>query len=267
MPSALLCDDEPLMRANLRDHLQTLWPELAILGEAENGPEALRQIAELRPDFAFLDVQMPGLTGLQVAQLVDPTTQVIFVTAYDRYALEAFDAHAVDYLLKPLDPARLARMVARLRRQAQSPEDNPALVHSQAEALAQMHQQMQALMRQLSTRAEAPPASPAPLEWLQVDIGRQIRMVHVDDVMYFESDHKYTRVVAEDCDGLIRMSIKDLLGVIDPHAFLQVHRSTVVNRRYVHSVHRRGEAMELELRGRPERLRVSESNQPLFKAM
>lgn len=267
MPTALICDDEPLMRANLRDHLQALWPELDIVGEAENGPEALRLATALRPDFAFLDVQMPGLTGLQVAQLVDPATQVIFVTAYDRYALEAFDAHAVDYLLKPLDPARLARMVARLSRQAQAATDPPSRAGEQAQLLAQMQQQMQALMRQLGTRAQPPATSAAMLDWLQVDVGRQIRMIHVDDVMYFESDNKYTRVVAEDCEGLIRMSLKELLAAIDPLAFLQVHRSIVVNRRFVHSVHRRGDVMELQLHGRPERLRVSESNQPLFRAM
>lgn len=259
MPTALICDDEPLMRANLRDHLRHLWPELTIVGEAENGPEALREIGARRPDLAFLDIQMPGLTGLQVAQLVDPATQVVFVTAYDRYALEAFDAHAVDYLLKPLDPARLARLVARLQRQSQAREP--------ADALVQVQQQMQALMRQLAVRAEAPAAAAAMLDWLQVDAGKQIRLVHVDDVMYFESDHKYTRVVADDCDGLIRLSLKELLAAVDPQAFLQVHRSIVVNKRFVHSVHRRGEVMELELRGRPERLRVSESNQPLFKAM
>lgn len=252
MTTALLCDDEPLMRANLRDHLQSLWPELQVVGEAENGPEALREIAAHKPDIAFLDIQMPGLTGLQVAQLVDPATQVVFVTAFDRYALDAFDAHAVDYLLKPLDPARLAKLVARLRRQ------RPA---AEPDALAQV----QALLRQLAARAEPPP-SPA-LDWLQVDAGKQIRMLHVDDVMYFESDSKYTRVVGEDCDGLIRLSLKELLASVDVRSFLQVHRSVVVNRRFVHSVHRHGEVMELQIRGRPERLRVSESNQPLFKAM
>lgn len=252
MPTALLCDDEPLMRANLRDHLQHLWPELQVVGEAGNGAEALSQIAARQPDFAFLDIQMPGLTGLQVAQLVDPATQVVFVTAFDRYALDAFDAHAVDYLLKPLDPARLARLVARLRRQAARPD---------ADALAQV----QALVRQLAAQADARP--PAAIDWLQVDAGKQIRMVHVDDVMYFESDSKYTRVVAEDCDGLIRLSLKELLAALDAQMFLQVHRSVIVNRRFVHSVHRRAEVMELEIRGRPERLRVSESNQALFRAM
>jgi DNA-binding LytR/AlgR family response regulator len=250
MTTAVLCDDEPLMRANLRDHLQSLWPELQIVGEAENGPAALREIAKLKPDIAFLDIQMPGLTGLQVAQLVDPATQVVFVTAFDRYALEAFDAHAVDYLLKPVDVARLARLVARLRQRPAAPD-----------ALADIH----ALMQKLAARAE--PALVPALEWLQVDAGKQIRMVHLDDVMYFESDSKYTRVVGEDCDGLIRLSLKELLNLVDAKSFVQVHRSVVVNRRFVHSVHRRGELMELQINGRPERLRVSELNQPLFKSM
>ena len=256
MTPALICDDEPLMRANLREHLQRLWPGLRIVAEADNGADALRLSGEHRPDGASLDIQMPGLTGLQVATLIDPATQVVFVTAYEQHALEAFEAHAVDYLLKPLDPARLAKLVTRLQRQ-------PAQ-HGQP-GLEQMHQQMQAMLRQLAVRAD-PPATP-PLDWLQVDQGRQVRMLHVDDVKYFESDSKYTRVVADDCDGLIRLSLKELLNSLDPQAFVQVHRSVVVNRRFVHSVHRRGEQMELQIQGRDERVRVSESNQSLFRAM
>lgn len=256
MTTALICDDEPLMRANLREHLQRLWPGLRIVTETDNGPDALRLIGEYRPDVAFLDIQMPGLTGLQVATLIDPATQVVFVTAYEQHALEAFEAHAVDYLLKPLDPVRLAKLVARLQRHAAQ--------HGTA-TLPAMHEQVQAMLRQLAVRAE-PPATPT-LDWLQVDQGRQVRMLHVDDVMYFESDSKYTRVVAEDCDGLIRLSLKELLASLDPQAFVQVHRSVIVNRRFVHSVHRRGEQMELQIQGRDERVRVSESNQSLFRAM
>jgi DNA-binding LytR/AlgR family response regulator len=271
MPTALLCDDEPLMRANLRDHLLQLWPELQIVGEAENGPQSLRQIEALKPDLAFLDIQMPGLTGLQVAQLVDPSTQIVFVTAFDRYALEAFDAHAVDYLLKPVDPVRLARLVARLKRQdfslsAAGLAQVQVQAQVQTQVQAQVQTQVQALMRQLASQIDARPAAPA-LDWLQVDVGKQIRMLHLDDVMYFESDSKYTRVVGDECDGLIRLSLKELLACLDAQNFLQVHRSVIVNRRFVRSVHRRGDAMEIEVRGRPERLRISESNQHLFRAM
>jgi DNA-binding LytR/AlgR family response regulator len=154
------------------------------------------------------------------------------------------------------DKARLAKLVTRLQRHA---------AQHGAAALPAMQEQVQAMLRQLAVRAE-PPAAPA-LDWLQVDQGRQVRMLHVDDVMYFESDSKYTRVVAEDCDGLIRLSLKELLNSLDPQAFVQVHRSVIVNRRFVHSVHRRGEQMELQIQGRDERVRVSESNQSLFRAM
>lgn len=256
MTTALIADDEPLMRANLREHLQTLWPELQILAEAEDGVEALQKTQALRPDIAFLDIQMPGLTGLQVAQLLGPllpSTKLVFVTAFDRYALEAFDAHAVDYLLKPVDPLRLARMVARLKQLAV--------------AAAPSLDQVQALMQRLTLQAAPPAVMAGALDWLQVDLGKQIRLVHVDDVQYFESDNKYTRVVAADCDGLIRLSLKELLTALDARQYQQVHRSVVVNRRFVRSVLRHGEVMELELRGSETRLRVSEANQHLFRAM
>lgn len=256
MTTALICDDEPLMRANLRDHLHLLWPELQVVGEAVDGPDALRQIGSLRPDLAFLDIQMPGLNGLQVAQLVDVRTQVVFVTAFDRYALDAFDAQAVDYLLKPLDVARLAKLVARLKRGAAA---------APAASGADLQAQLQALTRQLSERV-MPPQEDA-LAWLQVDVGRQVLLVHVDDVKFFVADNKYTRVVAADCDGLIRLSLKELLAGLDPGLHVQIHRSTVVNRRFVRAVHRRGDAMELEIRGHTERLSVSESNHSLFRAM
>lgn len=250
MPTALIADDEPLMRANLREHLQTLWPELEVIAEAEDGAEALRQLQCLQPDLAFLDIQMPGLTGLQVAQLLGPQTQVVFVTAYDRYALEAFDAHAVDYLLKPLDPARLARLVSRWKARTAATPQPP---------------QLEALLQRLAS--QAPELSMATLDWLQVDQGKQIRMVHVDDVHYFESDSKYTRVVADDCDGLIRLSLKELLAGLEARQFQQIHRSVVVNRRFIRAVHRQDDLVELEMRAGSRRLRVSESNHHLFKAM
>jgi DNA-binding LytR/AlgR family response regulator len=252
MTTALICDDEPLMRANLREHLHVLWPELQVVGEAQDGPEALRMIAEHNPGLAFLDIQMPGMTGLQVGQLVGPATKIVFVTAFDSHALEAFELNAVDYLLKPISLVRLGKLITRLRQQSDSIAPHATL-------------QLQELMRQLAAKGRA--LSPATLDWLQVDVGRQLRMVHVDDAIYFESDSKYTRVVADDCDGLIRMSLKELLAALDPRQFQQVHRSVVVNRRFIRGVNRHGEAMDIELRGRDERLRVSESNQHLFRAM
>jgi DNA-binding LytR/AlgR family response regulator len=247
MTTALIADDEPLMRANLRDHLQLLWPELQIVAEAADGAQALRSIVALKPDLAFLDIQMPGLSGLQVARLVEDGTQVVFVTAFDRHALEAFDAQAVDYLLKPLDEVRLARLVTRLKRR---------------DDMRPSSAQIERMLARLQ-----PEALPAVLDWLQVDVGRQIRMIHIDDVQFFESDSKYTRVVTADCDGLIRLSLKELLGSLDARAWQQIHRSVVVNRRFVHSVNRRGEVMEIEILGREQRLKVSESNQHLFRGM
>lgn len=256
MPTALICDDEPLMRANLREHLAMHWPELELAGEAPDGVQALRLIESLQPDVTFLDIKMPGLNGLQVAQLVADRTQVVFVTAHENYALQAFEAHAVDYLLKPVDPVRLGKMVGRLRQRGQG--SGGTVRH------------LEALVEALRDQVSAVPPVAAPstrLEWLQVDAGRQVRMVHVDDVAYFEADHKYTHVVGEDCDGLIRLSLKELIAGLDARHFQQVHRGAIVNRRYIRSVRREGDTMEIELRGRDERVRVSESHQHLFRPM
>lgn len=246
-PTALIADDEPFMREALREQLQMLWPDLEIVAEAADGPEALRALMAHKPSFAFLDIRMPGLTGLQVAQLVEGHTRVVFVTAYDNHALEAFEANAVDYVLKPLDAARLAKVVTKL----------------QALGLGAPPSQLDAL-RALS--APEQPAKGAQLEWLHVSTGQQVRLTHVDDVMFFESDTKYTRVVANEVDGLIRASLKELLTQL-PSAFVQVHRSAVVNRHFVRAVHRVDDNVELEIKGLKERLRVSEANRHLFKAM
>lgn len=231
-PTAILADDEPYMRAALRERLAQLWPELRLLQECEDGIQALQAIQRLRPDLAFLDIRMPGLTGLQVADALQGTdTRFVFVTAYDAHAVEAFEAQAVDYVLKPVELPRLAKTVARLR------------------------------------AALALPQQGSGDDWLQVAVGSQVRLLHVDDVQYFESDSKYTRVVAPDCDGLIRLSLKELLERLDPARFMQVHRSVVVNRRHVHGVHRADDALELEIKGRAERLKVSAAYHPLFKAL
>jgi len=231
-PTAILADDEPFMRAALRERLAQLWPELRLLQECEDGIAALQAIQRLRPQLAFLDIRMPGLTGLQVADaLQGAATRIVFVTAYDAHAVEAFEAQALDYVLKPVELPRLAKTVARLR------------------------------------DALAPSSASGGDDWLQVAVGSQVRLLHVDDVQYFESDSKYTRVVAADCDGLIRLSLKELLARLDPARFMQVHRSVVVNRRHVHGVHRDGDALALEIKGRPERLKVSTPYHPLFKAL
>lgn len=248
---AILADDEPFMRAALRERLLQLWPELRIEQECEDGLAALQAIQRLRPQLAFLDIRMPGLNGLQVAQALQGAgARVVFVTAFDAHAIEAFEAQALDYVLKPVELPRLAKTVARLR-QALAEQAAPQ----------QLAQALKDLQQQPAARAAAAG------DWLQVAVGSQVRLVHVDDVQFFESDSKYTRVVADDCDGLIRLSLKELLERLDPQLFLQTHRSVVVNRRHVRGVHRRGEALELEIKGREERLKVSTQHHHLFRAM
>lgn len=259
MPTALIADDEPNMRESLRDSLHQLWPELNIVAESEDGISTLSQIEALKPDIAFLDIRMPGLTGLQVARGVSHPAHIVFVTAFDNHALEAFEANAVDYVVKPLETERLAKMVSKLKRLTESG------------ALPSMDILLSALQRLGVGGSPAghsqPVSTPKKLEWLQVAVGTQIRMVNVQDVHYFESDSKYTRVVADGCDGLIRTSLKELSEQLGNDDFLQTHRSTLVNRRFIHAVHRRGELVELEIKGGKTRLKVSTANHHLFRAM
>jgi DNA-binding LytR/AlgR family response regulator len=259
LTTAIIADDEPFMRDSLRDRLSQLWPELEIVAEAEDGTSALAQIESLKPDIVFLDIRMPGLTGLQVARAMTVPAHVVFVTAYDNHALEAFEANAVDYVVKPLEPERLAKMVSKLKRL------------STTGAAPSMESLFSALQKLGVAPAGSTLPQPAPilkrLEWLQVAVGTQIRMVNVQDVHYFESDSKYTRVVADGCDGLIRTSLKDLTEQLANDNFLQTHRSTLVNRRFVHAVHRRGELVELEMKADKTRLKVSTANHHLFRSM
>ncbi len=250
--TAVIADDEPMMREALREQLQVLWPDLAVLEEAGDGPSALRALTAHKPDVAFLDIRMPGLTGLQVAQLVEGTTKVVFVTAYDNHALEAFEASAVDYIVKPLDTKRLAKVVTKLR---SSVPTSAALE----------------LQRKVLKDLDAAQSSPAPLgegslEWLHVSVGQHVRLAHVEDVMFFESDTKYTRVVAGDVDGLIRTSLKELSHQL-PAAFVQVHRSAIVNRHFIKAVLKVDDNLELEMKDGKTRLKVSEANRHHFKAM
>jgi DNA-binding LytR/AlgR family response regulator len=259
MTTALIADDEPNMRESLRDHLHHLWPELEIVAEAEDGPDALAKIESLKPDIAFLDIRMPGLTGLQVARSITTETHVIFVTAFDNHALEAFEANAVDYIVKPVEPERLAKVISKLKK-------------LKAEGSAP---EMGALLSALKQLGVPLPSSNSPqasqpikhLEWLQVAVGNQIRMVNVQDVHFFESDTKYTRVVADNCDGLIRTSLKELIEQLASDDFLQTNRGNLVNRRFIHAVHRRDEQVELEMKVSKTRLKVSTANHHLFRAM
>lgn len=272
MPRALIADDEPLMRSLLKERLSQVWPELSWLEDAEDGPTALARIEGLKPDLAFLDIRMPGMTGLEVARALTTRTRVVIVTAHDNHAIEAFEANAVDYLLKPVDLPRLARVVGKLREQlSQDPHEELDRLREALRTLSATNAASAtsagAAFPDTATPSTSPAAAQPALDWLQVAVGQQIRLVHLEDVIYFESDTKYTRVVADDCDGLVRLPLKEILDAARPELFLQTHRSVVVNRRYIRSIHRIDDRVEIELKGRPERLRVSAANHGLFRAM
>ena len=255
MLKAVIAEDEPLLRQALCEQLEQAWPELEIVAECEDGAAALEAIAEHRPEVAFLDIRMPGLTGLEVAAAAaeaSPATQVVFVTAYDQYAVDAFERGAVDYLLKPIAPERLATTVQRIK--ARGAGEGLA-----GEALA-------ALVRQLDAGrfAERRP----PLTWITASAGRETRLIMIDDVAYFRADHKYTTVVTAEGEALMRKPLRELLGLLDPAVFKQIHRSTIVNLKAVAAVVRDDSGKgTLRLRQRPETLLVSQPFMLLFRNM
>jgi DNA-binding LytR/AlgR family response regulator len=246
MTTAVLVDDEPNLTDYLARKLQNAWPELEIIGTAVNGRQALTLCEELVPDIVFLDIQMPGLNGLQVAERLDPEVRVVFVTAYDDYAVKAFETSAVDYLMKPVDDKRLSRTVERLKQAADSAE---------REALTRV-------IHQLVT-----PES-GHLRWLRCQQSGATRLVPVDSVVYFQADGKYTSVRTASEEHLIRMSIRELEDQLDPNAFWRVHRSIIVRVDEILEAHRdlRGR-YTLSLRSRPESLRTSQKYGHLFKGM
>jgi DNA-binding LytR/AlgR family response regulator len=243
---ALIADDEEAPRAQLRAALQLAWPELEWVAEVANGVDAWDAYLEHEPEVCFLDIRMPGLSGIDVARRIaglNPKTAVVFVSAFGDHALAAFDAGAVDYVLKPVDPPRLAQAVARLRQHLRPPPE------------------LQALLERL-----APPLRRAPPEVLQAAVGREVRLIRVAEVIYFESDSRYTRVVHEGGEALIRTPLKELLAQLDEQLFWQVHRSVIVNHRHIAAAVRVDEGnMHLTLRGRSETLAVSRPFQGLFK--
>jgi len=252
--TALIADDEEAPRAQLRGALQAAWPELRIVAEAVNGADAWDAFLEHEPQVCVLDIRMPGLTGIDVAQRIAGRAQVVFVTAFGDHALAAFDAGAVDYVLKPVDGERLVQAVARVRARLEQPAPAAAAVG------------LQQLLEQLAGQVRRPPA----LEVIQAGVGKEVRLIRVDDVIFFESDARYTRVVhrsdGQDGEALIRTPLKELLTQLDAQRFWQVHRSVIVNQRHVASAVRVDEGnMHLTLRGRPERLPVSRHFQGLFK--
>jgi len=240
---ALIADDEEAPREQLRAALRQAWPELEFVAEAANGVDAWDAFLEHEPEVCFLDIRMPGLSGIDVARRIAGRASVVFVSAFGDHALAAFDAGAVDYVLKPVDPARLAQAVARLRQRLQPPPD------------------LQALLERLT-----PAPRRAPPEVLQAAVGREVRLIRVDEVIYFESDSRYTRVVHEGGEALIRTPLKELLAQLDEQRFWQVHRSVIVNHRHIAAAVRVDEGnMHLTLRGRSETLAVSRPFQGLFK--
>lgn len=247
-PTALIAEDEPLMRERLKEKLAETWPELAIVAEASDGDEALAMIVAHAPTIAFLDIRMPGRTGLDVAAAIGSDCHVVFITAYDKYAVAAFEAGAVDYLLKPVESDRLAQTVERVKRKLATP---PADLSALLDAL----------------RAKAPQA-PQRLRWIKAALGKQVKLIAVNDVVYFQSDAKYTRVVLSQSEALIRTPLKDLVAELDPERFWQIHRSTVVNLDCVASVLREdAERQFVLLKNRPERLAISRQFTHLFKQM
>lgn len=258
MTTALIADDEPHLARALAAQLATLWPALQIVHVARNGAEAAERIAAMQPDLAFLDIQMPGLTGLEVAQGIEGRTRVVFVTAYDEYAVEAFEREALDYVLKPVSAERLQRTVERVQRGLAAPAGDEG-------------QRLLAALQQLMP-AVAPPAvasAAAPrLRWVRASAGDLTHQVAVEEVLFFRADDKYTCVHTAGTEHLIRTPIAELAEQLDPEQFVQVHRSTIVNLAFMAGT-RRDEASRLFLRikGHAHELPVSRAYVHLFKAM
>jgi DNA-binding LytR/AlgR family response regulator len=250
-PRAIIADDERLMREQLRARLGEAWPELEIVAEAKNGEEAVQLVASERPDLAFLDIQMPGLTGIEAARAIGTACHVVFVTAFSEFAVDAFEEGAVDYVLKPAEIDRLARTVARLKaRVADQPRDLEALLDG--------------LAARIGGAAERAPH----LQWIQASMGQQLRLIAVADVLFFTSDEKYTRVQTETYEALIRKPIKELIDQLDPAQFWQIHRATIINIKAVAGIVRdlRGRQL-VQFRNFTEKLEISRNFTHLFKQM
>jgi DNA-binding LytR/AlgR family response regulator len=252
-PRALIADDEPQLAADLERRLRRLWPELEIAAVAHSGTHALDVLHEQRPDIAFLDIRMPGLSGLAVAERVHHRCRIVFVTAYDEYALDAFEREAVDYLLKPVDDERLERTVARLQRALAEAAPEPDLA---------------ALLKRLDHALTVPPRAAGPLRWIRASAGERIRLVPVDGIDYLQARDKYTSVLTADAEYVIRTPIRELAALLDQEQFWQVHRGTIVNIARVTAVEREfGGRLLLRLRGRDETVRVSRAYAHRFEQM
>jgi DNA-binding LytR/AlgR family response regulator len=252
--TCVIAEDEALLRQSLLDQLAEAWPQLQVVAACEDGASALEAIAEHQPQIAFLDIRMPGLTGLDVAAAaaqISPRTQIVFVTAYDQYAVDAFERGAIDYLLKPISADRLAATVQRLQARADRPD---------TEALSAL---LDRLGKQLPRDADV-----EPLTWLTASAGRETRLVLIDDVAYFRADNKYTTVVTADGEALLRTPIRELLARLDPTTFKQIHRSTIINLKAIAGIVRDDSGRgTVRLKSRPETLTVSAPYMALFRQM
>jgi len=255
-PTALIADDEPLLREVLAGQLAQVWPQLEIVAQCRNGREAIEQFDALHPDVCFLDVHMPGVNGIEAAQHIGRRAHVVFVTAFDEYAVQAFAQGVLDYIVKPVETVRLADTVARLKERLQA---------------AQPASDTDALLRELADQIGRNPA--APLRWIRAQVGQTLRLIPVDDIDYLKSDLKYTLVAwrgdgGAPAEALVSLSLKDLVAQLDPTQFAQVHRSVVVNLRAISHVKRgENETADIHLKGREEVLPVSRTYVHLFKQM
>ncbi len=266
---AVLADDERLMREQLRARLNEVWPELEIVAEAKNGIEAVELTREHKPDLVFLDIRMPGLTGVeaakQIAQLPEDddwlVPEIVFITAYDQYAVEAFEQGVADYVLKPAERERLLVTVARIQKRLAQRDDG------ESGGTADSAQPLQQLLHKLSGQMN-PGGTRKYLEWVQASVGQAIQMIPVEEVLFFISDEKYTRVQTPKIEALIRKPIKELVDELDPQIFWQIHRSTLVNARAIDGITRDFRGRQLVgIKGLTEKLEVSRSYTHLFKGM
>jgi DNA-binding LytR/AlgR family response regulator len=250
-PTAIIADDEQHLANYLHDRLTALWPELAIVGIAKNGLEAMRLVDDESPNIVFLDIRMPGLNGLEVASRLDAKTHVVFVTAYDQYAVEAFDSQAADYLLKPVTDERLTRTIARLKDKV-----------AKAEAPGDVAGVLQQLSKVL------PAGRNAYLRWIRASIGETVRQIPVDEVLYFQAQDKYVSVYTKEGESLIRTPLAELQAALDPDEFWQIHRSTIVNVNRISATTRdaMGKTL-LKLKDSKAELQVSRAYTHLFKQM
>lgn len=256
-PTALIAEDEPLLRDALARQLAQAWPELEIVAQARNGREAIKYFEARRPDVCFLDVHMPGVSGIEAAHHIGRRAHLVFVTAHDHYAVQAFAQGVLDYLVKPVEPTRLADTVARIKDRLRAAQ--PAL-------------NTEALLQQLAAQLQRS-AAPAPLQWIRAQVGQTLRLIAVDDIDYLRSDAKYTRIAwrgdaGQAGEALIGTALKELIAQLDSAHFAQVHRAVVVNLRAISHVTRGdNETADIHLKGRKETLPVSRSYLHLFRQM